>query len=314
MHTISDRFAGCLLGLAVGDAVAAPFEGLDGYAIHRDFGGAAGIVREPPLAELCYTDDTEMAIGVAECLVRLGRIDPDVLAEIFAANFDRRRGYGPGAATILVGMGQGHRWQDLVTSVYPNGSYGNGAAMRVAPVGLAFHDDVDRVAAEAAASASVTHAHPLGVDGAVVMASAVALLVTDEPFDHGAYCMRLAGLARTEEFRWQLKTAAKLGAGDSIPFGSGIEAHRSVVSAICCFGLTPNRYEDVVTRALGLGGDVDTVAAMAGALAGTHLGIGGVPSRLIDRLENGRWGREAIGRLAGRLAGVAQARSAGVGS
>jgi poly(ADP-ribose) glycohydrolase ARH3 len=235
--------------------------------------------------------------------VRHGRIEADRLAEILAANFDRTRGYGPGAATILVGMRQGHRWQDLVRSVYPDGSFGNGAAMRVAPIGLAFHDDLPRVAVEAAASASVTHGHPLGVDGAVVLASAVAMLVAEEPFDHGDFCRRLAGVAGTEEFRWQLTTAAKLGADDTVPFGSGIEAHRSVVTAICCFGLNPDRYERVIARALAFGGDVDTVAAMAGALAGTHLGVEVVPRRLVGRLENGPRGRDDLMKLAGALAG-----------
>ena len=307
MNTLADRFAGCLLGLAVGDATAAPFEGLDALAIFRDFGGATAIVSDPPLAQLSYTDDTQMAIGVADCLARHGRIDPDQLARTFADNFDRTRGYGPGAATILVGINRGHRWQDLVTSVYPNGSYGNGAAMRVAPVGLAFHDDLDRVAAEAAASASVTHAHPLGIDGAVVLASAVALLVTDEPFDFAAFCTTLAGRATTDEFRRQLATAARLGPGDAIPFGSGIEAHRSVTTAICCFGLDPNRFDRVVARALAMGGDVDTVAAMAGGLAGTHGGVAAIPPHLLDRLENDWQGREYIRRLAAALAAGSRA-------
>ena len=302
MHTIADRFAGCLLGLAVGDATAAPFEGIDAYAIHREFGGAPAIVRDPPVPVLSYTDDTEMAIGVAQCLVRHGRIDPDALAGIFAAHFDRTRGYGPGAATILLAIRDGRRWADVVRTVYPDGSYGNGAAMRVAPVGLAFHGDLPRVAAEAAASAGVTHAHPLGVDGAIVMACAVALLVTGEPFHFARYCTTLAGYASTEEFRWQLTTAAKLGPGDTIPFGSGIEAHRSVVTAVCCFGLDPDRYDRVIARALSMGGDVDTVAAMAGALAGTHGGAAVVPERLVSRLENGVRGRDYLVQLARRLA------------
>ena len=302
MNTKSDRFAGCLLGLAIGDAVAAPFEGIDAYAIHRDFGGATKIIRDPPHPQICYTDDTQMAIGVADCLVRHGRIDPDALAQIFADHFDRTRGYGPGAATILVRIGRGERWQDLVKSVYADGSFGNGAAMRVAPVGLAFHADLDRVAAEAAASASVTHAHPLGIDGAIIMATAVALLVAGRPFDHAAYCTALAARATTEEFRWQLTAAAQLRPGDAIPFGSGIEAHRSVVTAICCFSLDPDRYDRVIARALGLGGDVDTVAAMAGALAGTHLGTAGLPPHLIGRLEDDWQGRAYIRRLAKDLA------------
>lgn len=300
--TCEDRFVGCLLGLAVGDAVAAPFEGLDAYAIYHGFGGAAKVIRDPPVRELNYTDDTEMALGVAERLVRDGRVDPDALAATFAANFDRTRGYGPGAATILVGIRQGLRWPDLVRSVYPDGSFGNGAAMRVAPVGLFFGPDLDRVAAEAKASASVTHGHPLGVDGAVVLASAVALLTTGEPFDFTAFCTVLAGRAETDEFRWQLSAAAKLSPADSIPFGSGIEAHRSVVTAICCFGLHPTRYDRAIGRALSLGGDVDTVAAMAGALAGAHLGPAAVPPRLLARLEEGPRGRQYVERVARDLA------------
>ena len=304
MPTRADRFAGCLLGLAVADAVASPYEGLDAYAIHREFGGATQILREPAHAELSYTDDTEMTIGVAERLVADGRIDPDALADTFAVNFDRTRGYGPGAATILVAMAEGRRWQDVVGSVYPGGSYGNGAAMRVAPVGLLFHGDLDRVAAEAAASASVTHSHPLGIDGAVVLACAVAVLVTDAPFDHAAYCTALAARAATDEFRWQLTSAAKLGPADSILFGSGIEAHRSVVSAICCFGLDPDRYDRAVARALSMGGDVDTVAAMTGALAGTHGGLAAVPPHLLARLEDGPRGRGYLITLARHLDGA----------
>lgn len=302
--TREERFVGCLLGLAFGDAVAAPFEGLDAYAIYQGFGGAAAVIRDPPLPVLEYTDDTEMALGVAECLVRHGRIDPDALADGFAINFDRSRGYGPGAATILVGMLEGHRWQDLVRSVYPGGSYGNGAAMRVAPVGLLFAPDLDRVAAEAKASASVTHAHPLGTDGAVVLATAVALLVAGGPFDFPAFCGTLAARAETDEFRGQLRTAARLMPDDTIPFGSGIEAHRSVVTAICCFGLNPNHLDRAVTRALSLGGDVDTVAAMAAALAGTHLGSSAVPPHLLARLEDGPRGRGYIGSLARTLSRV----------
>ena len=90
--------------------------------------------------------------------------------------------------------------------------------------------------------------------------------------------------------------------GDTLAFlGSSLEAHRSVVTAIACFAASPDRYEDAVARAIGLGDDTDTLAAMAGALCGAHLGVGAVPGRLLDRLENGRKGRSHIGRLAARL-------------
>ncbi len=300
--SFADRCTGCLLGLAVGDAVAAPFEALDGYAIYKGFGPAARILADPPQEQLVYTDDTEMAIGVCECLVRHGRVDPDALVEIFAENYTPGRGYGPGAADILDAVRRRQPWRDVTRSTYPDGSFGNGAAMRVAPIGLTFHDDLDRVAEEARLSASVTHVHPLGIDGAVVLATAVALLVADGPFDHAAFCRQLAGRALTEEFRWQLQTAAKLGPSDSIPFGNGIEAQRSVVTAICCFSLASERYERTIASALSLGGDVDTIAAMAGALSGAHLGISAVPVSLVSRMRQEAKGTDYIRGLAAQLA------------
>jgi poly(ADP-ribose) glycohydrolase ARH3 len=300
--SLSNRFHGCLLGLAVGDALAAPFEALDGYAIYQSFGPAMRILEDPPQQQLVYTDDTEMAIGVSECLVQLGQIDPEALATIFAENYTPGRGYGPGAVHILEGIRAGRSWRELTRGTYPDGSFGNGAAMRVAPVGLLFHDDLDRVTHEARLSAAVTHEHPLGIDGAVIMATAVALLVTDDKFDHARFCSRLAARAQTEEFRWQLNAASGLSSNDAIPFGSGIEAHRSVVTAICCFGLAHSGYKQAIARALSLGGDVDTIAAMAGALSGTHLGVGAVPQALLARMQQEPKGIKYIQHLASQLA------------
>jgi poly(ADP-ribose) glycohydrolase ARH3 len=300
--SLSDRFHGCLLGLAVADALAAPFEALDGYAIYQAFGPAANILKNPPQPQLVYTDDTEMAIGVCECLVEHGHIDSDSLAALFARNYTPGRGYGPGAARIIEGVRAGRSWRELTRSVYPDGSFGNGAAMRVAPVGLWFHDDLDRVADEARLSASVTHEHALGIDGAVVMATAIALLAQGDEFEHAKFCSALASRAQTEEFRWQLQAASRLTSDNSIPFGNGIEAHRSVVTAICCFSLAHTRYEQAIARALSLGGDVDTIAAMAGALSGTHLGVDAVPNALVARMRPESKGVDHLRWLASQLA------------
>ena len=93
-----DRFVGCLLGHALGDAIGAPFEGLDATTIYYQFGSTRTLLQDPPFPELCYTDDTQMSIGVAEALLEHGRIDEVSLCRAFVANYDPGRGYGSAPA------------------------------------------------------------------------------------------------------------------------------------------------------------------------------------------------------------------------
>jgi len=297
--TTQDRFRGCLLGLAVGDAVGAPFEGLTGETIYRSFGPVDRIIADLNDEVINYTDDTQMALGVAECLVEYGCIAADELAERFATNYEAGRGYGSGMQKILNAMVMGKEWKPLVESLFPGGSWGNGAAMRVAPVGLAFCHDPARVREEAARSARVTHLHPLGVDAAVILASAVSILLRqDSPFDSKAFYAELLESAETEEFQWQLRTAGRLEAQEMISFGSCLAAHRSVTTAITCFTAWPDSYEKTIGRAISMGDDTDTLAAIAGALSGAHLGIKAIPPNLLSRLENGKMGRDHLDKTA----------------
>jgi poly(ADP-ribose) glycohydrolase ARH3 len=176
-----DRFLGGLLGLAVGDAVGAPFEGLPADFVFWHAGPVGDLLARPFDGPLRYTDDTQMMIGVAEALLADGEVRPDTLARRFADNYDPERGYGRGARQILEAIAAGGDWDRLADEVFPGGSFGNGAAMRVAPVGLVFAHDLNRVAEQAAASARPTHRHPLGVEGARLMARAVALAAPGPP-------------------------------------------------------------------------------------------------------------------------------------
>ncbi|HET6250035.1 MAG TPA: ADP-ribosylglycohydrolase family protein [Tepidisphaeraceae bacterium] len=297
------RFRGCLLGLAVGDALGAPFEGMPADAIYYSFGFGEKIVARPPLDALTYTDDTQMMIGVAEAILAEGRVDEDALALAFGENFEIGRGYGQGARRIIERIIAGGDWRELSRTIFPDGSLGNGAAMRAAPVGLFFHHDLDRAWDEAARSATPTHTHPVGIEGAQLIALSVALVCRDEPFDRGAFYGELLRRAKTREFQEQLKFAAGLGQADSLSrFGNSLEAHRSVVTAIACFSESHDDYAKAIGRAISLGGDTDTLAAMAGAISGAHLGIDAVPKHLLNMLENGDKGRDYIERLADNLA------------
>ncbi len=301
MAPTADQFAGCLFGLAVGDALGAPVEGLGGDLI-RSMGPAGELVKNPSGGTLYYTDDTQMTIGVAETLVECGEIREEELCAAFAENYDPARGYGQGARRVIEAMATGDDWRELAGSLFPGGSYGNGAAMRVAPVGLLFCDDLQRVATEAERSSMPTHVHPLGVDGARLIAIAVALAMRGGHFNREEFLTELLGWAQTEEFKWQLGTARELDPWDSlISFGNSLEAHRSVVTAIACFTSSPDNYLDVISRAIGQGNDTDTLAAMAGAISGARLGISGIPAHLIESLEEQQKGRSYLAELAKKL-------------
>ena len=308
---LADRFAGCLLGLAVGDALGAPYEGLTGLDIFYRFGPPAGIVTNPSGDTLFYTDDTEMMIGVAETLAECGTVDEARLVRAFAENYHPERGYGQGARKVIERMCRGKDWRALARTIFPGGSFGNGAAMRVAPVGLLFAGDADEVWQQAGASALPTHTHPVGIEGAQVLALAVALLVLSDTFERKAFYRALLARAVTEEFRWHLRTASKLRPGDPVSgLGSTLHAHRSVVTAIACFAGAPDDFESAVGLAIGLGDDTDTVAAMTGSLIGAFRGTEAIPHALLGKLEDGpAKGRAHITALAAKLLDRHTARS-----
>lgn len=300
--SLFDRFIGCFLGQAIGDSIGSPLEGLPPDMVFTSWGSADDILNSPELQLLRYTDDTQMMLGVAEALLANGRIVEQTLVRRFAINFEMQRRYGIGTIRILEAFRLGSDWRFLAASLFPGGSYGNGAAMRVAPVGLFFHDDLDRVWEEARLSAWPTHQHPLGIEGAQLLAVAVALLVREPTFTHDRFYETLRSRATLDEYRWLLDSAARLSPDDTVSIlGNGIEAHRSVVTSIACFALSPDNYEEAVGRAITLGGDTDTLGAMTGALSGTHLGIGRIPEKLVERLEDEEMGRHAIQTLAARL-------------
>lgn len=300
MPTVADRFAGCLLGLAVGDAFAAPYEGVPDWYILAERGLPDQFMRTPLNDPMRYTDDTEMMIGVAETLAECGHIDADHLMNRFVTNYTQDRGYGSGARKILNAAKAGEDWNIVAETNFPGGSLGNGGAMRVAPVGLLFHHDLDAVWDEAAKSAHPTHRHPVGIEAAQVMALAVALAVRAERIDRKPFLKQLRERATTEEMTWALDTAIGLRKGDQYSvLGSTLQAHRSVVTAIALFAAEGGDFNKAVGRCIGLGDDTDTLAAMAGALCGALGGLAAVP--FVDKLEDGERGRTHIYRLAEQL-------------
>jgi len=299
---MESRFEGCLLGLAIGDALGAPFEGKPAEDMNRQYRNALDFIEDPPPGELRYTDATQMAIGVAESLVKCRRINERELGKRFAANYSPQRGYGAGSKVVLEAMLDGRDHKALAANHFPGGSFGNGAAMRVAPVGLMFRHNLKQLWKEARLSALPTHVHPLGIEGAQILALAVGIASTTDTFDREEFFTNLLGKCSSLEYRDPLRRAAQLSdVRDLALLGNGIEATSSVVTAIAVFGLSPHSYEETIGNAILLGGDTNTIGAMAGAISGAYLGHAAIPNHLLENLEDREQGRTYLEILASKL-------------
>ena len=293
-----DRFEGCLLGLALGDALGARYEG--GPA-ERFLWSLIGSTKQ---GYMRWTDDTQMSVDIAESLLAKGGLDADDLSLRFARSYRWTRGYGPGAAKLLKRIAGGADWRQVNRALHPEGSFGNGAAMRAPIIGLYFSGRNQELTDAARASASVTHAHPLGIEGAVLVASATALAATCW---HPARILRRAGEnCRLEPFVARLKIAESwLGASDEPApptvrpcLGNGVAASESCVTAVSiAVRFMRSSFEEMHAFVIDCGGDVDTIGAMAGAIWGAANGSGKLPSLKLAKLER----RERLTALAAAL-------------
>jgi poly(ADP-ribose) glycohydrolase ARH3 len=284
------KYLGCMLGSALGDAIGElafrfPEEGRLRTAI-----AAASVLR--------YTDDTAMAIGLAESLAERKGLDPQHLGRTFHRHFNQEpwRGYASGPPTIFqVVEKSGLTYQEAARSLFGGqGSQGNGAAMRVAPLGLFFHDAPD-LYDRAVAAAAVTHGHPLAQDGAAIQAVAVALalhLDSQKPFSWDAFLRRLLTLAKTPEIKEKSSLVRTLLKG-KVPgreaaeiLGKSVKIHESLPFALYAFLAQPHSFEDCLLGAVLNGGDRDTLGAMAGALSGAYLGVKAITALWREKLEN----------------------------
>jgi poly(ADP-ribose) glycohydrolase ARH3 len=206
---------------------------------------------------------------------------------------------------VLDAMEDGQDHRQVAEDHFPGGSFGNGAAMRVAPVGLVFRDDRRRMWEQARLSALPTHRHPLGIEGAQLLALAVAHCSRAERFERAGFFAELLAACESAEYRAKLEEASRVQCPDDLAaLGNRIEALHSVPTAIASFALTPESFESTISHVIFLGGDTDTLAAMAGALSGAYLGAARLPRSLVGLLESSPKGREYLRQLARQLLAV----------
>jgi poly(ADP-ribose) glycohydrolase ARH3 len=300
LDTTVERFKGCLLGLALGDAVGSPFEG--------SYCGIKTNYNQDLPEVFRYTDDTEMAIGVAESLTASYGFNSDDMARRFAGNFDPFRGYGRGTAIVLNLINNGMHWQDANTLVFREGSFGNGAAMRVAPLGLFYSNDVEVLREKVEEASSITHCHVLGKEGAVILAFAISLIIrTCGELTAMDFLDNLVNSTDSEEYSTKLRSVKDLlereaSLGDVVrTLGNSILALESVPTAIYSFLKYGHNFIRNIEFCIFLGGDTDTIGAMAGALSGCLIGSQSLPEDWLLRLENAEKGRDYISNISEEL-------------
>jgi ADP-ribosylglycohydrolase len=289
--TVFDLCADSLQGLSVGDALGAQFF-VPGNSV------AALLAGMLPDAPWPWTDDTEMACHLVRELREHGEVDQDSLAVRFAEDYEPYRGYGGGTIVLLRQVREGVPWREAAAAAFDGqGSMGNGAAMRVAPLGAFYAGDHRRAALQAMASAEVTHAHPEAVLGAVAVAVAAAEAgrarlagvrpepgeILDVVLSYLADSRVKAGIVQAqrlldgnvEQVAYALGNGSRVLAFDTVPFTLWVAATRL------------EDFPAAIRACIEAGGDVDTTAAIVGGIVATYTGIGptGVPTAWLDRRE-----------------------------
>ena len=306
-----DRALAAFRGLALGDALGMPTQSMSRAEILADHGPITGLADAGPrqriaagMAAGSITDDTEQAVLLAELLVEGGgAVDPVELARRLLAWEDRMRErgsldlLGPSTKAALARLQEG-----VPASEAGKTGATNGAAMRITPVGIAvgaadlrsFVDVVERTSAPThntgigiAAAAAVGAAVSAGVGGASLSeAVEVAVAAADEGGRRGHW---VAGGSIAARLRWALPHLTPLGSAaretaliDVV--GTSVAAQESVVAALALAALADDPW-DALCQAAGLGGDTDTIAAMAGAVLGATHGGSAWPAAAIATVE-----------------------------
>lgn len=272
-----------LAGLSVGDAFGQQF-------FYPGILETATPDRIPP-APWHYTDDTEMAIAIVHVLEQFGGIDQDALAKTFADRFaaQPRRGYGAGARELLQSIHDGADWREESRAMFGgSGSFGNGAAMRVAPLGAWFADDVDATIRQATLSAQVTHTHAEGIAGAVAVALAAGwahrraangkqesagemLPWVISHLEDSVVKQRLEWAATYDLETWPFTVAGQVGCGEQI------SAQDTVPFCLWMAAASLDSFTDALWTTARIGGDIDTNCAIIGGIVALSTGHVGIP-------------------------------------
>jgi len=281
-----------LQGLSCGDAFG------ERFFVHPDVAHSLITQRAVPSGPWRYTDDSAMAISILEILEEFGEIHPEHLAENFGRRFiaDPHRGYGHAMHSLLPELADHpQQWRKLAPQLFKgSGSFGNGAAMRVAPIGAFFADDLDNAVKQAELSAMVTHSHPEGAAGAIAVAVAAALAWRHRrsPASPADFLQQICERTPMSEVHLRIVKALALlenstveEAASTLGTGAHVSAQDTVPFSLWAAARHLDSYEEALWATVSGLGDRDTTCAIVGGIVVMSAGVESIPPSWIKARE-----------------------------
>jgi ADP-ribosyl-[dinitrogen reductase] hydrolase len=303
---MKDRFVGCLLGGAVGDALGAPYEGLWSHTIPNAEVLLNGFAEFEGYPTGQFTDDTQLTVATVRSILATGSISPQHIARSISKLFARQEVIGPGGACMSAAQAF-LKTRDWTTCGAELGQAGNGTAMRTAVLGLAFLDCPDRLPGEVADVSRITHQDPRSIAGGIAVARMAQLFASRPESDPVSFCPEVAeDVARFSPpfATWIRRLSELVHEPVEIAFNriawAGMEKPEferpiitpfiipTVLASFWCLFRDPDSWSQSVATVIQLGGDVDTLGAIVGALAGVRLGAEAIPKRLRQSVQRAR--------------------------
>ncbi|XP_071871330.1 ADP-ribosylhydrolase ARH3 [Bombus fervidus] len=328
LSLLKSKFRGTMLGALIGDCTGSPYDSGDQLTngmklvLQKSFDKLEGPPFKAPVMQ--FTDDSAMTYSLAKSLVDQKELDVVDVAKRFVKSYyqEPNRGYGMGVVTVFQKL-RGNKFADIVSPAKEQfngqGSWGNGGAMRVAPIALFSYQNYDKLLDTVRKATQITHTHKVGIDGAILQATAIyqslhlnpseELNVTNfiddliHKMDQIEKDEEGLGLSEPQPYRVQLCMVKSLISEDGEAshdekviqkLGNSVAALYSVPTAIFCFlraqkpitGIqTDNPFRRAIQYAISLGGDTDTIGSMTGAIAGAYYGEEKISSNLLQHCE-----------------------------
>ena len=313
-----DRFSGCLLGAMIGDVIGAAVEAETHQYIRKKYPSIDDIIKEDLIPDFArpwkfgrFTDDTQTIIAVTKWILE-GNLSGENLLQHFATNFDEWRRYGPSMHKIITHIPQITNKNKLSTLVFPEGSFGNNAVVRIPAIALRFCKNYDKLIQVTKIASLTTHSHRLAVQGAVLHAIALMFVLNTPTTTSPKRILNPLRVAlqhfttyhqSIEEYQNALQQITTgLDEGKSTfsmrkILGNDITAQRSFPIALYAFLENAHSFKNCITAAIYLGGDTDSIACMAGALCGAFLGKKAIPQKWLECVKEDRFSVEEMDKM-----------------
>jgi len=302
-----DKFQGCLLGVAIGDTLGHPFEGVLRQEIHSNFEDFEEFINTNRKLFTTYTDDTQLTIHTAKALIQGNGFNIDnFIREYVSWLEDPPIGPGYGCISSIQKLKYGIPWDQATSN-----SGGNGTVMRIAPIGLFYCKNLKDLKSSAIKSSIITHSHPAASAGAIIIARAIAFLIDKNPETGFSidefFKVIISSISGSQEEIWEefIKILDKLRSNLDMPIEAGLIkfsqvgvkspyfieqylgqafVHPYTISTVICsifiFLKRLSSFQDCIFELATAGGDSDTIGAIGGSLAGVYFGYNNIPIEL----------------------------------